>query len=199
MDNHKKTSGVFRNKLDENGIVSRNRLALVAQGYNQQEGIDYDETYAQLLDLSQLGEMTLEEELRSTHEGRPVSSESTKYDNSQIMFQIIKLLKLPSHTKGENDDMETQETKVEKELEKETTEEVPTRPTRAVPISIVTEEPTMKLVPASREVCQDPDEPIKVPYEIHGKIYQLTNDEIQAHMDKKRKSRKLLRKQSYWL
>ncbi|GKD42613.1 hypothetical protein Tco_1267258, partial [Tanacetum coccineum] len=59
-----------------------------------------------------------------------------------------------------------------------------------------TEEPTMKLVPASREVCQDPDEPIRVPYEIHGKIYQLTNDEIQAHMDKKRKSRKLLRKQS---
>ncbi|GKE26890.1 retrovirus-related pol polyprotein from transposon TNT 1-94 [Tanacetum coccineum] len=37
---------VFRNKLDENGIVSRNKARLVAQGYNQQEGIDYDETYA---------------------------------------------------------------------------------------------------------------------------------------------------------
>ncbi|GJZ21048.1 retrovirus-related pol polyprotein from transposon TNT 1-94 [Tanacetum coccineum] len=37
---------VFRNKLDENGIVSRNKTRLVAQGYNQQEGIDYDETYA---------------------------------------------------------------------------------------------------------------------------------------------------------
>ncbi|GJS94863.1 retrovirus-related pol polyprotein from transposon TNT 1-94 [Tanacetum coccineum] len=36
----------FRNKLDENGIVSRNKARLVAQGYNQQEGIDYDETYA---------------------------------------------------------------------------------------------------------------------------------------------------------
>nr|GEU69128.1 reverse transcriptase domain-containing protein [Tanacetum cinerariifolium] len=34
------------NKLDENGIVSRNNARLVAQGYNQQEGIDYDETYA---------------------------------------------------------------------------------------------------------------------------------------------------------
>ncbi|GJR46798.1 retrovirus-related pol polyprotein from transposon TNT 1-94 [Tanacetum coccineum] len=40
------TTWVFRNKLDENGIVSRNKARLVAQGYNQQEGIDYDETYA---------------------------------------------------------------------------------------------------------------------------------------------------------
>nr|GEW04753.1 retrovirus-related Pol polyprotein from transposon TNT 1-94 [Tanacetum cinerariifolium] len=40
------TKWVFRNKLDENNIVSRNKARLVAQGYNQQEGIDYDETYA---------------------------------------------------------------------------------------------------------------------------------------------------------
>ncbi|GJT22402.1 copia protein [Tanacetum coccineum] len=32
--------------LDENNIVSRSKARLVAQGYNQQEGIDYDETYA---------------------------------------------------------------------------------------------------------------------------------------------------------
>ncbi|GKA24774.1 retrovirus-related pol polyprotein from transposon TNT 1-94 [Tanacetum coccineum] len=49
------TKWVFRNKLDENGIVSRNKARLVAQGYNQQEGIDYDETYARLLDLNLLG------------------------------------------------------------------------------------------------------------------------------------------------
>ncbi|GKB54491.1 retrovirus-related pol polyprotein from transposon TNT 1-94 [Tanacetum coccineum] len=40
------TKWVFRNKLDENGVVSRNKARLVAEGYNQQEGIDYDETYA---------------------------------------------------------------------------------------------------------------------------------------------------------
>ncbi|GJV76150.1 retrovirus-related pol polyprotein from transposon TNT 1-94 [Tanacetum coccineum] len=40
------TKWVFRNKLDENSIVSRNKARLVAQGYNQQERIDYDETYA---------------------------------------------------------------------------------------------------------------------------------------------------------
>nr|GEW60990.1 copia protein [Tanacetum cinerariifolium] len=37
---------VYGNKLDENGIVSRNKARLAAQGYNQQESIDYDETYA---------------------------------------------------------------------------------------------------------------------------------------------------------
>ena len=31
---------VFRNKLDQNGKVIRNKARLVAQGYNQQEVID---------------------------------------------------------------------------------------------------------------------------------------------------------------
>ncbi|GJV49025.1 retrovirus-related pol polyprotein from transposon TNT 1-94 [Tanacetum coccineum] len=48
------TKWVFRNKLDENGIVSRNKARLVAQGYNQQEGIDYDETYASVARLESI-------------------------------------------------------------------------------------------------------------------------------------------------
>nr|GEY36637.1 retrovirus-related Pol polyprotein from transposon TNT 1-94 [Tanacetum cinerariifolium] len=48
------TKWVFRNKLDENGIVSRNKARLVAQGYNQQEGIDYDETYAPVAKLESI-------------------------------------------------------------------------------------------------------------------------------------------------
>ncbi|GJS04212.1 retrovirus-related pol polyprotein from transposon TNT 1-94 [Tanacetum coccineum] len=35
-----------RNKMDENGVVIKNNARLVAQGYNQQEGIDYTENFA---------------------------------------------------------------------------------------------------------------------------------------------------------
>ena len=35
------TKWVFRNKMDEQGIIVRNKARLVAKGYNQEEGIDY--------------------------------------------------------------------------------------------------------------------------------------------------------------
>ena len=40
------TKWVFRNKLNEQGKVIRNKARLVAQGYSQQEGINYTETFA---------------------------------------------------------------------------------------------------------------------------------------------------------
>jgi len=36
---------VFQNKLDELGTVTRNKARLVVQGYNQEEYIDYEETF----------------------------------------------------------------------------------------------------------------------------------------------------------
>ena len=40
------TKWIFKNKLNEEGKIIRNKARLVAQGYVQEEGIDYEETYA---------------------------------------------------------------------------------------------------------------------------------------------------------
>ncbi|GJX33423.1 putative ribonuclease H-like domain-containing protein [Tanacetum coccineum] len=49
LPNGKRAKGskwVFRNKKDERGIMIRNKARLVAQGYTQEEGINYDEIFA---------------------------------------------------------------------------------------------------------------------------------------------------------
>ena len=40
------TKWVFRNKLNEDGKVSRNKARLVCKGYYHEEGIDYSETFS---------------------------------------------------------------------------------------------------------------------------------------------------------
>ncbi|KAI3810865.1 hypothetical protein L1987_20488 [Smallanthus sonchifolius] len=48
------TRWVFRNKQDERGIVVKNKARVVAQGYTQEEGIDYDEVFAPVARLVDL-------------------------------------------------------------------------------------------------------------------------------------------------
>nr|GEW45968.1 hypothetical protein [Tanacetum cinerariifolium] len=45
------TKWIYKNKMDEYGIVIKNKARLVAQGYRQEEGIDYDETFAHVARL----------------------------------------------------------------------------------------------------------------------------------------------------
>ncbi|GJZ83697.1 hypothetical protein Tco_0648870 [Tanacetum coccineum] len=114
--------------------------------------------------------------------------------------QVIIWKKHPSYTEGEPMQIVPATKKLE-EVETEKAEEEPARQPKSPPVAPKadkgkgiatdeTEEPTKKLVPAAREVRQDPDEQIRVPYQIHKKIYQLTNDEIQAHLDKEKMLKK---------
>ena len=40
------TKWIFKNKTDKDGEIIRNKSQLVAQGYTQVEGLDFDESFA---------------------------------------------------------------------------------------------------------------------------------------------------------
>jgi hypothetical protein len=48
------TKWAFCNKQDEHGVVTRNKAQLVAKGYSQVEGLDFDETYAPIARLESI-------------------------------------------------------------------------------------------------------------------------------------------------
>ncbi|WJX23068.1 hypothetical protein P8452_12315 [Trifolium repens] len=48
------TKWVYKNKSDENGVVTRNKARLVAQGYTQVEGLDFEETFAPVARLESI-------------------------------------------------------------------------------------------------------------------------------------------------
>jgi hypothetical protein len=48
------TKWVFRNKQDEFGVVTRNKTILVAKGYSQVQGLDFEETFAPVARLESI-------------------------------------------------------------------------------------------------------------------------------------------------
>ncbi|CAA7058105.1 unnamed protein product [Microthlaspi erraticum] len=54
VDDGRGTKWIFKNKTDDAGSIVRNKSRLVAQGYSQVEGVDFDETFAPVARLESI-------------------------------------------------------------------------------------------------------------------------------------------------
>ncbi|GJT77861.1 retrovirus-related pol polyprotein from transposon TNT 1-94 [Tanacetum coccineum] len=87
------TKWVFRNKRDERSIVVKNKARLVAQGFRQEEGIDYDEVFAHVARIKAIS--TIEEEVYVYQASGFVDPAHPK-----LFMVYIKLLELDSDYGG---------------------------------------------------------------------------------------------------
>nr|GEU49438.1 AT-hook motif nuclear-localized protein 1-like [Tanacetum cinerariifolium] len=65
------------------------------------------------------------------------------------------------------------------------------KPNRGKGIARDTNESQPKLIKALMKVCSDPDTSVLIPFEINGKLYHITNQEIQARMELEERKQKV--------
>ncbi|GJR52195.1 hypothetical protein Tco_1402716 [Tanacetum coccineum] len=128
---------------------------------------------------------------------------SLKSDSSELksmMTEIYQAFKeSPSHTEGEHvaiedDTKKPESNKAEEEPTNPESSQAPKRTDKGKKIATGDIESPVKLVLALKMVREDPDEPIRVPYMINGKMYHLINDEINEHLKKEDKIKKTAEK-----
>ncbi|GKD90948.1 hypothetical protein Tco_1366455 [Tanacetum coccineum] len=111
---------------------------------------------------------------------------SVFYPSSSVLQTTLDITRGPTNVRGENVTPTVTEeppSHTEGEIEDTKKEQVFEEPKHA---KIATDDVVsqVKLVPTSRVVQEDPDEPVRVPYMINGKMHYLTNDEITTHLEK---------------
>jgi hypothetical protein len=102
------TKWVFRNKQDEHGVVTRNKARLIAKGYSQVKGLDFDETYAPVARLESIrillaydtyhGFKLYQMHVKSAFLNGPIKEEvyveqPSSFEDSEYASQIYKLSK----------------------------------------------------------------------------------------------------------
>jgi len=112
------TNWVLRNKLDEASVITRNKVRLVAKGYNQEEGIDYDETFAPVAKLEVVrrllafafmsGFKLFQMDVKSAflngfidekfYVSQPPGFEDLQYPNHVYDGRVVLLLRVAGHT-----------------------------------------------------------------------------------------------------
>ncbi|GJV81731.1 putative ribonuclease H-like domain-containing protein [Tanacetum coccineum] len=84
------TKWVYRNKKDERGIVIRNKARLVAQGYTQEEGIDYDEVFAP---VARIEAIRLKRKFMSINlQGLKIQSSLTEFIRKEMCTEFEKMM-----------------------------------------------------------------------------------------------------------
>ncbi|GJX38436.1 retrovirus-related pol polyprotein from transposon TNT 1-94, partial [Tanacetum coccineum] len=100
------TKWIWNNKMDENGIVIKNKARLAAQGYNQKEGIDYEEIFAPVVRLeasrivlayaAYMGFMVYQMDVKSAFLNEKISEEvyvqqPFRFESSEFPNHVYKL------------------------------------------------------------------------------------------------------------
>ncbi|GJQ91504.1 ribonuclease H-like domain, reverse transcriptase, RNA-dependent DNA polymerase [Tanacetum coccineum] len=82
-----RTKWVFRNKKDESGIIVRNKARLVAQGYTQEEGIDYDEVFAPVARIEAISQDKYMADILKKFDFATVKIESTPIETNKALLK----------------------------------------------------------------------------------------------------------------